>query len=273
MGNLIFAVVAEKGLNIGRLSRVKIFVESKMKPLKVLFFIFMAAGVLLGTEQSEDGKENEMSVNIQWLGHASFKIWTEESVVYIDPWKLKDMEGKADVVLVSHGHFDHYSAEDVKKVCGEETKIISSTDVIEQEKRGQVLGPGETIEAGELKVTGVAAYNQKKQFHPKEKRWLGFVVEVESVKIYYAGDTDLTEEMKELEGIDVALLPVGGTYTMDAKAAAEAVKAMKPKAAVPYHWGDIVGGESDAKEFSDSADCEVIVLKPGEGVALSDILE
>ena len=214
-----------------------------------------------------------MSVNLQWFGHASFKIWTEESVVYIDPWKLKDVEDKADVVMVSHGHFDHYSAKDVKKVWAEGTKLISSADVIEQEKRGLALEPGETIAVGEVKVTGVAAYNPKKQFHPKQNKWLGFIVKVESVRIYYAGDTDLTEEMKELEGIDVALLPVGGTYTMDAKAAAEAVKAMKPKAAVPYHWGDIVGGESDAKQFSDLADCEVIVLKPSESVALSDILE
>ncbi|MCJ7692881.1 MAG: MBL fold metallo-hydrolase [Sedimentisphaerales bacterium] len=249
-----------------------------MKVFKVSFFIFAGAVVLFGMveltgAEDKNERENEMSVNIQWLGHASFKIWTEESVVYIDPWKLKDVGDKADVVLVSHGHFDHYSAQDVKKVAGEETRLISSADVIEQEKRGQVLGPGETIEVGEVKVTGVAAYNPKKQFHPKQNKWLGFVVEVESVKIYYAGDTDLTEEMKGLEGIDVALLPVGGTYTMDAKAAAEAAKHIKPKAAVPYHWGDIVGDESDAKRFSDSADCEVIVLQAGESAALSDILE
>jgi L-ascorbate metabolism protein UlaG (beta-lactamase superfamily) len=271
--DLIFAVAAERGLNVGWLSRVKIFRESKMKTFKVLIPVLVTAGVLFGAEQSEDGKENEMNINLQWLGHASFKIWTQESVVYIDPWKLKETGEKADVVLVSHGHFDHYSAQDLKKIAGEKTKLISSADVIEKEKTGQVLEPGKTIEAGEVKVTGVAAYNPKKQFHPKENKWLGFVLEVESVKIYYAGDTDLTDQMKGLEGIDVALLPVGGTYTMDAKAAAEAVKHIKPKAAVPYHWGDIVGEQSDAKRFSDLADCKVIVLQAGQSMTLSDILE
>jgi len=118
-----------------------------------------------------------------------------------------------------------------------------------------------------VRVIGVAAYNPDKQFHPKGNNWAGFIIEIGSKRIYYAGDTDLTEEMKALKDIDVALLPVGGTYTMNAKEAAEATEHIKPKLAVPYHWGDIVGGQSDAEQFAKSAACEVKGLEAGESVS------
>jgi L-ascorbate metabolism protein UlaG (beta-lactamase superfamily) len=127
-----------------------------------------------------------------------------------------------------------------------------------------VLLPGLTVEFGNVKVSGVAAYNPDKQFHPKANNWAGFVIEVGSQRIYYAGDTDLTEEMKALKEIDIALLPVGGTYTMDAAQAAEATKYIKPKRAIPYHWGDIVGGRADAEKFAAAAECKVQILSPGE---------
>lgn len=217
-------------------------------------------------EQSR--KETDMGLSLKWLGHASFRISDANTVVYIDPWKLKDAPGDADFVLVSHSHHDHYSPEDIKKVVGDKTALIASNDVVVKEQAGQALMPGLTVELSGIRIQGVPAYNPNKQFHPKSNQWLGFVIEIGGKRIYYAGDTDITEEMKALSDIDVALLPVGGTYTMNASEAAEAAGHIKPELAIPYHWGDIVGGESDAKSFAEKAGCEVKVLKPGEAVSL-----
>jgi L-ascorbate metabolism protein UlaG (beta-lactamase superfamily) len=213
-------------------------------------------------------KEAVMGITLQWLGHASFKICHEDTVIYIDPWKLKDSPKDATIVLVSHSHYDHYSQEDIAKASGADTKLIASADVIAKEKAGEVISPGQTIQLGNIQVHGVAAYNPAKDFHPKGNNWLGFIVEVGSKRIYYAGDTDLTDEMKSLTEIDVALLPVGGTYTMNAAKAAEAIGHFKPKRAIPYHWGDIVGGRADAEAFSKTAECEVQILSPGETISL-----
>jgi L-ascorbate metabolism protein UlaG (beta-lactamase superfamily) len=213
-------------------------------------------------------KEAAMGTTLQWLGHASFKICHENSVIYIDPWKIKDSPGDATIVLVSHSHYDHYSPEDIASVSGADTKLVASTDVVKKEKTGEMILNGLSVDLGSVRVSGVAAYNPNKQFHPRANNWVGFVIEVGSKRIYYAGDTDLTDEMKSLKEIDVALLPVGGTYTMNAAEAAEATKHFKPKQAIPYHWGDIVGGRADAEEFSETVECEVQVLSAGETISL-----
>ena len=218
-------------------------------------------------EKEETGKDASMGITIQWLGHASFKICHEDTVIYIDPWKLKESPGDATLVFVSHSHHDHYSAEDIAKVSGPETKLIASADVVTKEKAGEAIMPGLVVELESVRVRGVAAYNPNKQFHPKANNWVGFIIEIGSKRIYYAGDTDLTEEMKALKDIDIALLPVGGTYTMNAEEAAEAAKHIKPKQAIPYHWGDIVGRRSDAERFAELAECEVKVLAAGESIS------
>jgi L-ascorbate metabolism protein UlaG (beta-lactamase superfamily) len=248
-----------------------IFKEKKMRTWKSI----VAAGILglavcvFGQAPAEEpagqkGKEKTMTLKLQWLGHASFRISDGNTVIYIDPWKLKDASHDATLVLVSHSHSDHYSADDIARVSAPATKLIASEDVIQQEGKGQVMKPGQTADVGGIKITGVAAYNPAKQFHPKANNWLGFVIEIAGKHIYYAGDTDRTPEMNALKNIDLALLPVGGTYTMNAAEAAEATKQFKPKCAIPYHWGDIVGGQSDADNFKKQAACEVKVLKPGE---------
>ncbi len=209
-----------------------------------------------------------MSTTLQWLGHAGFKICHEDTVIYIDPWKLKDSPHDASLVLVSHSHYDHYSPSDIAKISGAETKLIASADVVTKEKNGEILLNELTVNLGSIRVSGVAAYNPGKQFHPKANNWIGFVIEVGSIRIYYAGDTDLTDEMKSLKEIDVALLPVGGMYTMDATEAAEATKYIKPKRAIPYHWGEIVGSRADAEAFAEAAECKVQVLSAGETISL-----
>lgn len=209
-----------------------------------------------------------MDTTLQWLGHASFRICYEDTVIYIDPWKLKGSPGEATVVLVSHSHYDHYSTQDIAKVSGPDTKLVASADVVQKEKNGEMLTPGMTIDLGGIRVSGVAAYNPGKQFHPKANNWLGFIIEISSKRIYYAGDTDLTNEMKSLKDIDVALLPVGGTYTLNATEAAEATGYIKPKIAIPYHWGEIVGSREDADKFANTAKCPVQVLSVGETINL-----
>lgn len=209
-----------------------------------------------------------MSTSIQWLGHASFKICHKDEVIYIDPWKIKDAAHDATLVLVSHSHYDHYSSDDIAKVSSANTKLIAPTDVITQQGTGEQILPGLVKGLDGIVVQGVAAYNSRKQFHPKENKWLGFIVQVNSKRIYYAGDTDITEEMKSLDDISVALLPVGGTYTMNAAEAAEATEHINPKMAIPYHWGDIVGGRKDAEEFAETASCDVKILSPGQTINL-----
>ncbi len=252
-----------------------------MRGLKLLILAVMFGVVICGCkkeeggtettqtiEKEETGKEASMGITIQWLGHASFKIRHEDTVIYIDPWKLKESPGDATLVFVSHSHHDHYSPGDIAKVSGPDTKLIASADVVAKEKAGEAIMPGLMIELEGVRVRGVAAYNPNKQFHPKANNWVGFLIEIGSKQIYYAGDTDLTEQIKNLKDIiDVALLPVGGTYTMNAEEAAEATKYIKPALAIPYHWGDIIGGQEDAEKFAALAECEVKILKAAESIS------
>ena len=210
-----------------------------------------------------------MSITLKWLGHASFKIYQEDKVVYIDPWQITNEANDATLVLVSHSHYDHFSPEDIEKVSHSDTELIAPADVIAKQKNGVVIIPGQNIEINDIKVQGVPAYNPQKQFHPKQNKWLGFIIQIDSKKIYYAGDSDLIEEMKTLGEIDVALVPVGGTYTMNAEEAADAIEQIKPKLAVPYHWGEIVGSNKDAEQFAKITDCDVNILTPGEEICIT----
>jgi len=207
-----------------------------------------------------------MSITLQWLGHASFKIVSGDSVIYIDPWKLEDADHDGTLILVSHSHYDHYSVEDIGKAVSGDWEFIATADVVQGYGAGDVIRPGETREFDGGKVTAVAAYNTNKEFHPKESEWVGFIIELDGKKIYYAGDTDITEEMSGLTDIDLALLPVGGTYTMTAAEAAAATAKFQPRKALPYHWGDIVGHRNDAEKFKSQSVGEVVVLQPGETI-------
>jgi L-ascorbate metabolism protein UlaG (beta-lactamase superfamily) len=210
-----------------------------------------------------------MSLEIQWIGHASFRLAAEDVVLYIDPWKLSSARPDASLVFVSHGHFDHWSAEDVAAVSQDETTVVGPADVVESFPGGRVLRPGERIEIGGACIEGIRAYNVDKDFHPQSKDWLGALITLGGRRVYYAGDTDHIPEMSELSEVDVALLPVGGTYTMNATQAAEACQAIGAMTAVPYHWGDIVGTEDDARAFVEAmASCDARLLRPGESTSV-----
>jgi len=210
-----------------------------------------------------------MSAEICWIHHASFRLAAGEAVVYIDPWKLPSTAADATVVFVSHDHYDHCSPPDVAKVATSETRILAPPDAAAKFPGAQPISPGEQATLGEVTFEAVPAYNVDKAFHPKANHWLGAVISLGGVRVYYAGDSDRIPEMSGLDAVDVALLPVGGTYTMDARQAAEACADVGCKLAVPYHWGDIVGTESDARQFAASiAGCEARVLQPGESIAV-----
>ena len=204
-------------------------------------------------------------VKIGWLGHASFKIISGEKVIYIDPYKIDPSE-PGNLILITHAHYDHCSLEDIDKIREKSTVVVAPADCAAKLGNNvKIIAVGETVEVNGVKITGVPAYNTHRfrspgvLFHPKEAGWLGLVVEVEGVKIYHAGDTDKIPEMSSIK-CDVALLPVGGTYTMDADEAAEAANLIKPDIAIPMHWGTEIGSEEDANRFSEKAEVEVRIL-------------
>jgi L-ascorbate metabolism protein UlaG (beta-lactamase superfamily) len=209
-----------------------------------------------------------MPVEVQWIGHASFRIAGDAGVVYIDPWKVKDAPHDADVVVVSHSHYDHMSAGDIAKVSKDGTTVIAPRDTAAQLAGARAVTPGDTVTVHDVTVEAVASYNVGKAFHPKGNQWIGAVITLDGKRIYYAGDTDVIPEMSDLKDVDLALLPVGGTYTTDAAEAARACQAIGCAAAVPYHWGDIVGSAADAQAFVDSAGCNATLLQPGESMTL-----
>ncbi len=209
-------------------------------------------------------------VEISWLGHAAFLVKHGDTLYYFDPFKIEP-KGKADVVLVSHEHFDHLSTEDLRKIVKPETELVAPEvcrDQLRMLGSGviKLVKPGDVIEVKNGKVEVVPAYNINKfrapgvVYHPKERGGVGYVLEVGGVRIYHAGDTDFIPEMKNLK-VDVALVPVSGTFVMTAEEAAQAVNTFKPKVAIPMHFGAIVGDRSDAEKFKELAEVEVVILE------------
>ncbi len=200
----------------------------------------------------------DLAKKIVWLGHDGFRIDARKTV-YIDPYQISDGP-RADLILITHEHFDHCSPDDVAKIQHSGSVIITEKDsaaMLSGDVR--VINVGETISVDDITVEAVPAYNTNKDFHPKSKGWLGFIVEIDGVKVYHAGDTDFIPEMKDFN-TDIALLPVSGTYVMTAKEAVEAALAINPKVAVPMHYGAIVGGGQDAENFKKALEGKVEVL-------------
>ena len=194
---------------------------------------------------------------IHWLGHASFRI-SAQITIYIDPWKIASKAVTADIILISHGHFDHLSRKDIDRISGPKTTLIvpkSCESTLNRECR--TMAPGEVLELKGISIEAIRSYNTTKAFHPQSNDWLGYLIRLEEETIYYAGDCDLIPEMSEISA-DTALLPVGGTYTMNAQEAVEAAKRVGAKRAIPMHWGDVVGSREDAEHFVELAKREGI---------------
>ncbi len=197
---------------------------------------------------------------ITWLGHASFKIVAPEGVIYVDPWKLQGGE-KAALILITHDHHDHLSPDDVKRLQKPDTVIVTIAAAAKQ-LRGDVriVKAGDTLNIKGVKIRAVPAYNLNKQFHPKAAGHVGFLFTAGGRTIYHAGDTDVIPEMASIQ-TDVALVPVGGKYTMTASEAAQAVNRIQPKVAVPMHWGDVIGTRADAERFKTESKVAVEIME------------
>ena len=186
---------------------------------------------------------------IHWLGQSSFFIESSKVNIYIDPFKIKEGLPKADIILVTHEHFDHCSGEDIKKIHKPDTIIVGPKTITSKLPYPiKTIKPGDSISLNDVVIEAVYAYNLNKNFHPRSDDYLGYIVSVDNTKIYHAGDTDYIPEMKKIKA-DICLLPIGGTYTMDAKEASQAANMINPKVAIPMHFGSIVGQKSDAEEF------------------------
>lgn len=202
------------------------------------------------------------NVEIKWLGHAGFLI-KNSRVIYIDPYNIREGLEPADIILITHSHYDHCSIQDLQKVVKEGTKIFITADCQSKITRFstlvkmEIVEPGQEFDLGGIKLSVIESYNIDKHFHPKDEGWVGYLLKMNDIIIYHAGDCDVIPEMQKLTGFKqsgkefVALLPVGGRFTMSAEEAVEAAKIIKPSLAIPMHYGSIVGGEEDAKEFKE----------------------
>jgi len=210
-----------------------------------------------------------LTLDFTRIAHDTFRI-AGSKVIYTDPFKVTKRD-EADIVLVSHEHFDHLSKEDLDKVLFPGTSILASLPCKDglkgiQVKETHFLDPGGKHSVGKVTVEAVPAYNISKfrepgkAFHPKENKGLGFIITMDGTTVYHAGDTDLIPEMKSIK-CDIAMLPVCGTYVMTAEEAAEAAAAINPQIAVPMHYGAIVGSDDDARKFKSLVkNCKVEIV-------------
>lgn len=224
--------------------------------------------LVLGISLHSMAKEvQDMVEKIHWLGHDAFKI-TASKVIYLDPYQIHAGQQPADIILITHKHHDHSSPEDVGKVQQAATVVIAPADSLAHITGDtRTIMVGETLKVGEVEITAVPAYNIGKAFHPKDAGWVGYLITIDGVTIYHAGDTDYIPEMKQWHP-DIALLPVGGTYTMTAEEAAQAAADLRPHVAIPMHYGTVVGKPADAERFRQLLqDTVPVVIKTKEYVA------
>lgn len=209
----------------------------------------------------------ELLPGFHWLGHASFRIEAGGLVVYFDPWQLKPGQPRADIILLTHDHYDHCSPEDVAKIARADTTIVGTQLALDklgkEPGHKNVVRPGDELTIKSAHIRAVPAYNVSKRFHPDPAQNVGYVVTLAGVSVYFAGDTDLIPEMSQIVA-DIVMLPIGGTYTMNVEEAAAAVARIRPHIAVPMHYGRVVGELDDAHRFAQLVECAEVAILPEE---------
>ena len=237
-----------------------------LNPLVILITLILSGHIVNAQNQNYKSMVN----NIHWLGQAAVKIAAAGKVIYIDPYQIKK-EDQADIILITHGHSDHLSPGDIKKIITENSIIIAPDNCMGKLEDFDVretksIRPGQSFSVGDINISAVPAYNVvKTNFHPKSNNWVGYIITIEGIKIYHAGDTERIPEMKDIE-CDIAMLPLGQTYTMNSvKEAANAAIDVKARIAIPIHYGLYEGTKDDAKEFKELLEGKVdVIIKPVE---------
>ena len=191
-----------------------------------------------------------------WYRQSAFRWQDDERTVYIDPWGTPGDAPPADLIVITHAHHDHFQPEEIERLSRPTTQLVAPHDVA-AELGGNVtpVAPGEAHEVAGVRFTTVPAYNIREEaldFHPQANRWVGYLLELAGTTYYHAGDTDHAPELSDVRA-DVAMLPVGGHYTMNVPEAAGLAKAIGPRMAVPMHFGFVVGSASDGERFADAA--------------------
>jgi L-ascorbate metabolism protein UlaG (beta-lactamase superfamily) len=245
---------------------------NKLKAFMVLLMlpVLMVAGIPASFVSAKSKDTVDYLKGVECFRHSTIRIEGEKTI-YFDPLMVDGEPKDGDIVFITHTHGDHYSVADIQKVLKKKGTVVITADGVAQAKKDGFkkivsVKPGKTYEVNGISFKTVAAYNTDKDFHQKKYGWVGYNVTINHNKYYVSGDTDLTPELKKIK-TDVAFLPVGGTYTMDAAQAAEAANIIKPKYAIPVHFGDIVGTTQDAAKFISLLDKSV------KGTVLKDLLK
>lgn len=202
-------------------------------------------------------------MNIEINCHSSIKI-IGDKIIYVDPFRIKENKNDADIIFITHDHYDHYSLEDIEKVKKQNTTIVMPEHIERKDdlKDAVIVMPNKKYQVEGINVETIPSYNINKPYHPKENNWVGYILNNEGKRIYIPGDTDITEENMKIQ-CDILFVPIGGTYTMNYKEGAKLTNIIKPKISIPVHYGEIVGRKEDAKEFKKllekDIECKILI--------------
>lgn len=206
--------------------------------------------------------KNKITINC----HSSIKI-TDNKIIYFDPYKINDNYKDADIIFITHDHYDHFDVDSINKIIKDDTILVipdkmSVENLLEIKSKNMVkVLPNNTYDIRGYKIETIPSYNINKNFHPKENNWVGYIITINNERIYVAGDTDITSENKKVK-CDIALVPIGGKFTMNYNEAAELINLIKPKTVIPTHYAEIIGSKIDGENFKKliSNDIECILL-------------
>lgn len=235
-----------------------------MKRCKFLIFTVFILFQCFVLGRGEEDVTQVIRERLQWYGQSSFSIFGSQTV-YMDPFELPEKENlqAADIIFITHPHYDHLSVKDIEKIRKTGTIMVAPYDCaskLPKEWDIRWVKPGDQLEIYGIKAEVVPAYNRYTPYHPKKNGWVGYIIHMDGETYYHAGDTDFIPEMRGIK-TDIAMLPMGGTYTMKWEDAVEAVKAFQPKVAIPMHYGKAEGTVEDAKSFRDASKIPVAILE------------